>query len=845
MLRFTLRSLISHRRRASLTGLAVVIGVSMITGTLVFTDTINAAFHDLFRSSSQGAQVVVSSRQNIASAISAPANLPASLITRFDQLPGVGAAEGQIDDTATIVGNNGKVIKTTGLPTLALSYMPAPFTGLRFITGVPPRGPGEVAIDATTAAREHFHVGQSISVVTNQPARPFRISGIVKLGDTSLGGATATVFDLHTAQSLFGKQGRVDTIYVAAAHGYTAPALLSFIRPLLGPQFVARTAQAAADTNANRISDQLTLLTGGLLAFGLIAVLVGAFVIFNTFSITVAQRVREFSVLRALGAMRRQVLSSVLTEAALVGAIGSVLGIGGGVLAALLIHLVFDGAGLNLPSTALVIRARTVLIGVGVGVLVTLVAGVLPAVRATRAAPLETLRESTAERFGNAERWTRLILAVLLTAGGLIVVFTGSGTTGARLQRSVLGAVPVIVAVLLVSPLLVRALAGIVSWPAERGGRVVAKLARQNAGRNPSRTALTAASLIIGLALVLFVTIYASGLRDSTRQIIHQSFIGDLTIQSQDGQSPIPAAASQATAGIENLQAVSSLKSAPARLGTAGDITAEGIDPTTIGQVYRFDWIDGSNTTLANLGPGQALVEQNTARAAHLHVGDHATLLTETGVRVPLQVTGIYSDRALLQGITLSQTQFNQVFDQPRLQDVFVKLGPGVNLASAEQTVAQALSSFPGVVVRSEHQLAAQVSSRVNSILILFYALLVLSIVMSLLGIVTTLNLSVYERTRELGMLRAMGMTAGQARVMIRNEGLITAVIGSLIGVVLGVFLAWVVTRSLSNEGIVFSPPWLQVVGVFAVGLLAGILASVPPARRAARLDVLAAIGHE
>jgi putative ABC transport system permease protein len=350
---------------------------------------------------------------------------------------------------------------------------------------------------------------------------------------------------------------------------------------------------------------------------------------------------------------------------------------------------------------------------------------------------------------------------------------------------------------------------------------------------------------MIGLALVLFVTIYASGLRDGTRRIIRQTFVGDLTIQSQDGQSPIPAAAVRAAAQIPNLQAVSAIKAAPGRLARAGDITVESVEPTTIGQVYRFDWTNGSSADLDNLTSGQALVERNTAVAAHLSVGDHTTLVTETGMRMPLTVTAIYADRALLPGITLSRAQFDAIFDQPRLQDVFVKLAPGSDVRSAQETVAQALSAFPGVAVRSDRQLADQVAGRVDSILILFYALLVLSVVMSLLGIVNTLNLSIYERTRELGMLRAMGMTAEQARVMIRNEGLITAAIGSLIGVALGVFLAWAITHSLRADDVVFAPPWLQVVGVLAVGLVAGVLASGPPARRAARLDVLSAIAHE
>ncbi|MHB8695241.1 MAG: ABC transporter permease [Solirubrobacteraceae bacterium] len=845
MVRYALRSLVAHGRRATLTALAVVLGVSMITGTLIFTDTIDSAFTDLFRNSNQGATVIVSSRQEIASVTSTPASLPASLVGQIRRLRGVGAAAGEISDTATIVGDNGQVLRTTGLPTLALSYLPRPFTGLRFVAGQPPRGAGAVAIDSSTASREGFLVGDTVKILTAQPARSFQVSGIVKLAPGTLGGATVAVFDLGTAQQLYSKQRRVDRIYVAAAHGVAARFLLREIRPLLPAQFVVRTNTDQTSASTHLVTDQLGLVTGGLLAFGWIAVLVGAFVIFNTFSITVAQRVREFSVLRALGALRRQLLVSVLAEAAAIGLLGAVVGLGCGVLAALLIHALFNALGTDLPSSGIVLRGRTVLVGVGTGVVVTLVAGLLPALRATRAAPLESLREESApapRRYGPA---LRALLATLLGCAGVIVIATASGTVAARLEAGVIGSAAVLLAVLLLSPLLVAALARLLTWPVARTGGVVAKLAQENARRNPARTAVSASSLIIGLTLVLFVMIYASGLRNSSHSIIGRTFAGDLTIQSQDGQSPIPPGATQAVNGLPNLLAISSLKTAPGRLGTAGNVSVQGVDPTTIGQLYRFNWVSGSAATLASLGPGRALVEQDTARAAHLEVGSATTLISDTGVAIPLRVAGIYADRAMLVGVTLSRAQFDQSFDQPRLQDIFIKLAPGSNVGDAQATLAQGLSSFPGVVVRSERQLADQVASRVNAILILFYALLALSVVMSLLGIVNTLNLSVYERTRELGMLRAMGMTARQAQILIRDESLITAAIGSIVGVALGVFLAWAVIDSVSAEGVVFSPPWLAVLAVFAVGLGTGVIAALTPARRASKLDVLAAIAHE
>ena len=828
-----------------MTALAVVLGVSMITGTLVFTDTIRSALNGLFHNSVQGATVIVSSRQDIASVNSAPGDLPQSLVPAISKLDGVAAAAGEIDQTATIVGANGKVLRTTGLPTLALSYMAAPFTGLRFVAGGPPHQRHQVAIDSSTASREGFHVGDTVSILTAQPAKTFRITGILKLGSGTLGGATVAVFGLDAAQRLYSKPGRVDRILVSAQAKVSPGFLVREIAPLLSPQFVVRTNAAQTTASTQLITNQLGVLTGGLLAFGFVAVLVGAFVIFNTFSITVAQRVREFSVLRALGALRRQLLVSVLAEATLIGTIGAALGLGGGLLAALLIHAVFSAVGLDLPSTGLVLRGRTIGIGVGVGVVVTIVAGILPAIRATQAPPLESLREGLAPRTWRFGWLVRLVVGGGLAAAGVIVILTGRGTLDRHLERGGIGAFCLVVAVLVLAPLIVRVLARVISWPVERVGGIVPALARENARRNPARTAISASSLIIGLALVLFVLIYASGLRDSAHRIVGRTFIGDLTIQSEDGQSPIPAASTQAVTGVPGLLAVSSLKTAPGQLHGAGDIDVQAIDPTTIGQVYRFDWVRGSAATLAALQPGDALLEQDTARAAHLAVGAHIRLITDTGATLALTVTGIYSDRALLTGIAISRTQFDQTFNQPRLQDVFIKLGPGANLASAQATVAQGLSSFPGVVVRSEHQLANQVASRVDTILILLYALLALSVVMSLLGIVNTLNLSVYERTRELGMLRAMGMTARQARILIRNESLITAAIGSIVGVALGVFLAWAVIHSVRQEGIVFSPPWLQVLAVFAAGIVSGVVAAQLPARRASRLDVLEAIAHE
>ncbi|HWE33351.1 MAG TPA: FtsX-like permease family protein [Solirubrobacteraceae bacterium] len=846
MTRFVWRSLVARRRRAVLTAVAVFVGVAMISGTFVFTDTINAAFRQLFTSAATGADVIVASRQDISSPLTAPASIPSSLTRRIGALPGVAAAYGQVQDSATIVGRNGKALTSLGSPTLALSYVPPPFNGLTFVAGARPRGTHQVAIDEGTAITQHYRIGDLVPIVTAQPVRRFQISGIVRYGSASLGGARFAVFDLGTARSLYGKAGRVDLIYVAASKGTSPSAVVHEIRPLLGPELIARTAQGEVNTDLQRVSSQLSILTGGLLAFGFIAVFVGAFVIFNTFSITVAQRAGEFALLRALGAVRGQVLGAVLAEAGAIGLVSSVAGLAGGVGAAAVIRALFSGAGLNLPSAGLVLSGRTVLVGLAVGVLVTVAAGALPAWRATRTAPLEALRDAEAPRRPRTgrRRVAGLLPVAVLAAGGLALVFTSSGSINSRLTASAVGAVMLVLAIVALVPALVSRLARILASPFERG-RVLPRLARDNAARNPGRTAVSASGLMIGLALVLFVTVYAHGLRASTNEIIDHTLLGDFTIESQNGTSLIPAASARAAAITPGVVAASSLKEAVARVGPSGPLTAIGLDPATFGDVYRFDWINGSASTLTNLAAGQVIVERDTASAANLHVGEHTTLKTETGLRAPVTIAGIYKDQALLRGVALPLSQFDPLFHQSQLAAVFVKLGPDADRAAAGAALRQSLAAFPGVVARSQKQLRDQVAGRVNSILVLFYALLAMSVLMALLGIINTLTLSIHERTRELGMLRAVGMTRGQARGLIRDESLLTAAVGTLVGIALGLVLAWVVTRALSNEGIVFSVPWAQVGLVLVVGPLAGALAAIAPAARAARLDVLAAIAHE
>jgi putative ABC transport system permease protein len=843
---YTLRNLGARRRRAAMTALAVLLGVSMITGTYIFTDTIHSAFRELFSGTTKGTTVIVSSRQNVSSPVNAPAKTHIELVSLIRALPGVAGAEGEISNVATIIGRNGKPIENTYAPTLGLSYVPPQFGHFSFVAGSPPTGPGQVAIDQATAQSQGFGVGDMVSIVTAQPAQRFRITGIARVGGASLGGATFAVFSLAEAQALYLETGRVDQIAVTAQPGWSASELITEVGTLLTPELVARSAQSQANTEAAGFASRLGILTDGLFAFGFIAVFLGGFAIFNTFSMTIAERMGEFALLRALGATRAQVLGSVLLEAVSIGLVASLLGLAGGLLAATLIRALFGAIGLSLPSAGISLKLRTAEVGLGVGLLVTIAAALLPAARATRVVPLQAIQTSSARRPPRRlTTWLRAAVALALAGGGLALALTGSGSASQRLTRSAIGSGVVVLAIIAIGPIAISRAVKFVGWPLERRGGVLGRLARENATRNPARTAATASSLMIGLAAVLFVVVYANGLRASTNRIIDRTLLANYTLESSGGTSPIPPATVQAITALPQIQGVASLTSAQGRLGRSGLVTAQGVDPTTFGQVYRFDWVQGSAPVLADLVPGDVLVEQDTARSAHLSVGDRVTMTTETGLQSAVTVRGIYRDNALLQGFVLPISTFDRFFHQPRIQAVFVKLVPGTSKAAAGQELTRALHVFPGIVARSTGQVKSVVAGRVSSVLALFYALLALVVGMSLLGIVNTLSLSLHERTRELGMLRALGMTPEQTRTLIRDESIITAALGAIAGVVLGVLLAWIVTLALAGDGVVFALPVVQVLGLLALGLVAGVAASVLPARRAVRLDVLAAISQE
>ncbi len=849
MTRLALRGLAARKLRSALTIIAVLLGVTMISGTFVLTDTIRSAFDDLFASSTRGADAVVSGRSQVKQDFVQATPLDQRTLDAIAKLPDVAKVAGQLNDTAAVIGKDGKVVKTGGAPTFAATFMPKPFQPVTISQGRVPRGAGEIALDVNTAQKQHFKVGDRVTVAAGGPKRPYALVGLATFGSqSSLGGATFVGFDLATAQALFDKRGKVDFAYVAGRPGRSQEQVAQAVRTVLPPTARVRTAKQEAASQAADIGKALGFITTGLLAFAFIAVLVGAFLIFNTFSITIAQRSRELALLRTIGATRRQVLTSVMLEALVIGLLGSVVGTLLGLLFARAINALFKALSIDLPSTHTVLASRTIIVCLLTGTLVTLAGALAPALRATRVAPVEALREASAPTGTRLGRIAPYLAGLLILGGGGLVVgglLAKGGDTTTKLLGAAGGAVLLILGVALISPRFIRPIARLVAAPMERFTKLVGRLARENATRNPGRTAVTSAALMIGLALVLFVTIFANGLRASIEDVISRTFAGDLAVLHTDGFTPIPAGVAPVVARVPGVATVSALKGAQTRLnGKGGTQPAHEIDPATLPAVYRFDWKQGSSRTLSELGSDGMLVEERVATSEHLKVGDRVATAGPSG-RTTLVVRGIYKDQGLLQGYAIGRAAFDHLARQPRVDSVLVKLDKGANLPAVQRRVAVALRQFPEARARSQKQIKDEQGKSVTQVLSLFYALLAMSVIISAFGIVNTLTLSIFERTRELGLLRAVGMTRRDVRRMVRYESVITAVFGALLGLVLGVFFAFVVIKALESEGLKFSLPIVQIVSFLAFATLIGVLAAILPASRASRLDVLRAISYE
>ncbi|HEY2477244.1 MAG TPA: FtsX-like permease family protein [Solirubrobacterales bacterium] len=850
MTRLAIKSLWARKVRAFATSLAVILGVAFIAGSYVLTDTIFAAFDEIFSESLQGTSVVITAQNPVKQESGEVPTIPASYLPKVNGVKGVKRAAGAIFTPGGFFDEENKAIGTKFAPKFISSTLPKGLESLTYVDGHKPRGPDEASLDKAAAESAGLEIGDTLKIIGAGRVEPFRLVGLTQLGQASFGGTSIAQVTLPVAQRLTHKRGQFDQISVASDQGVSEQALKRRIEKVLPLSARVETAKENADRSTEEIRENLGFLQTILLVFGYVAVLVGAFIIFNTFSITVAQRVSEFGVLRTLGASRRQILSSVLLEAGGIGLVGAIIGLAGGYAVAAGLRVLFSAIGADLPTTSPVLEARTVIVSVLVALVVTFLSALIPAWRSTRVPPIAALH-AFAPSPSRRRRLALRVLAGLLTAVGVAFVvagLAGGGGIGARAARIGGGGIAVVVAVSLFSPALVRPLAEVAGRPLEWMRHLTGRLARENAKRNPGRTAITAAALMIALALVTFITVFASGLKSSVAKVIDENFAGGLVIENSDGFSPIPAGAALAASKVPGVKSVATIRGAEAKLvgPGGGTVKVNGTTPN-IGEGVEIEWVKGGPRVLRHLADDEAVVSDDFASEHNLEVGDKFTLLSQAEERPTFTVAGEFESKLGVFGsVVVTQRVMAEAFKQTKDTIDFVILEPGADPEKVQAILTVgAERAFPTAEVLNQGELREEREKQIDSIVSLFYVLLGLAVFISLIGVANTLALSIYERTRELGMLRAIGMSRRQVRTMIRYEAVITALIGAILGLVLGIVFAALIAQPLKEEGFTLSYPVGTLIGILVLAALAGVLAAIVPARRASRLDVLESLQYE
>jgi putative ABC transport system permease protein len=832
----SLRNLAAHKVRLALTLISVLLGTAFVAGSFIFTDTLKQSFDTIFATSDKGIDARVQATHGY------QAGVPVGLLATIKGVPGVRAVEPVIGSSLVLVDDRGKRVDTGGAPSQGSAWTANPAIGEipKIVDGHAPRRTGQVAVNDGAAGKYHVHVGEHVKLVVNAAVVDATVVGVYDVSfDT--GGYLGALLSRGQAMSLFTDGTHYNAVNVAAASGVSEKTLVARIERTLPTGLEAKTGTEVRDEDSGGVTTALSFITYILLGFGIVALLVGTFIIYNTFSMIVAQRQRELALLRAIGADRKQVRRSVTFEALVIGVLGSLLGIGGGVGLAYGLHAVLDALDLGLPSGGLVVATRTVLISLVLGTVVTAFAASAPARRAGRIAPVAAMREEFASpSAASLRRRSAIGVVVAIGAAAAAVAGVAADSAGPAALLTGIGLVGACAAAMLLSPVFARWVIVPLGRVVGRPFGIVGRLARTNAVRNPRRTAATAFALTLGLVLVTGIAVVGASMKASIDKLFENNVTADYILTTNYNVN-VPLAAAQAARTVPGVASVTEMQT------VRSDVDGKSLFGTSVDgpltAVMRLHMDAGSPDTSGR----RMIVSRTTADDRHWTIGTKHTLEVPGLEPITVTVTGIFADDQLIGPWAVNGDVYRALTPNNRWADdvALVHAADGADLAAVRAGLKDATNDFYVVDVRNRTEFQGMIASQINGLLGLLYGLLGLAIVIAILGIINTQALSVIERRREIGMLRAVAMQRKQVRRTIYLESLLIAFFGAVLGVSLGLTFGSLFTRTLRSQGLdTLSVPWGQAVLFLGMAAVVGVLAALWPGFRAARTPPLSAIAQ-
>ena len=844
MFKLTIKSIRANPARFLLTGVAVILGVAFMAGTLVLTDTIKKSYDDITLNVYKSTDAVVRSATSVKQmngGADVRGTIDASLLAKVRATPGVKAADAQQVGVAVVVAHNGALLDANpnrAIP-VALGWQNDPaLNPMEIVSGHAPRAPGDVVIDRMSFDKGHYVLGEKVHVLSQVGSTEFRLTGVVTYGgaNSAAGGAQVVAFTSDTAARVLGTPGRFNAIQVVAQPGVSQTQVVANIRTALhDPKTDVITGVAATDETRKATGAALQFINLFLLTFAIVALVVGSFVIYNTFSITVVQRTKETALLRAIGAKRKQVTRSVMLEALFTGVFASAVGVVAGIATAQGLRWVLKAFDLELPAASTVVKPGTIVISMVTGIVVTLIAAYLPARKAAKVAPIEALRDTALDTSASSKR--RVVFGGILGAVGAVMI--ASGLSGGGAGPVGLGALGVFLGVALLGPVIARAFTRVVGSPLPRVRGMAGTLARENAMRNPRRTSATASALMIGVALVSLITVFAASAKTSIKSSVDSAMKSNWIVDTQFGMGGLSPSVTQRIAHLPEVASVTPMRFTNAIVGgKSADVSAFGA--TNIDQNMRLDLSGG---TVAGMKPTDVAVQVDVAKDNNIKIGDTVSMVFPESGAKKMHVVAVYKSRDVLGSYAMSIPAYDANFAQHVDSVVLVTNAPGVSMNKARASIDGVLRDFPNATLHTKAEFEGSIANKIDQMLNLVYVLLAMALVIALFGIANTLALSVFERTKEFGLLRAVGMSRSQVRSTVRWESVLIALLGTMLGTGIGLGFGWALIGASHGEGVTqMTIPVQQLVMIVVFAAVAAVVAAALPARRAARLNVLEAI---